>query len=68
MRRRVGDTQAAERRTWNSKSSDETSVTNADGVPFMAMARYGLRRRHEIEFLQRFPWRDGRSKSTLNEA
>jgi len=28
----VPETQAAERRTWNSKPSEETKVTNADGA------------------------------------
>jgi hypothetical protein len=32
MRRIVPETQAAERRTWNSKPSEEMSVTNGEGV------------------------------------
>ncbi len=31
MRRIVPETQAAERRTWNSKPSEETSVTKGEG-------------------------------------
>lgn len=55
MRRSVGDTQAAERRTWNSKSSDETSVTNGERVPFAAMvSSSSLSRR-----FQEGPFRNG---------
>lgn len=37
MRRKVGDTHAAERRTWNSKPSEETRVTKGEGVPSRIM-------------------------------
>jgi hypothetical protein len=38
MRRIVADTQAADRRTWNSKPSDETSVTKAEAEAGVAAA------------------------------
>lgn len=38
MRRIAVDTQAAERRTWNSKPSEETRVTKGEGVA-VAMSR-----------------------------
>ncbi len=38
------DTQAAERRTWNSKPSEDTRVTNGEGVPLTAMVVSSVRR------------------------